>query len=118
MNQQMIFKKNDAPEFEKHGVTMRVYNTKDHCPEASVVYQETQHGHLEEFYHTKSNFIYYIIEGKGIWFIEDVPYEVSAGDMVIVPPNTRFYYKGSLKQICITSPTWEPKFEHHVRDIE
>jgi len=35
---QMIFKKENAQEFEKHGVTMRVYNTKDQCPEASVVY--------------------------------------------------------------------------------
>lgn len=114
---QMIFKNENAPEFEKHGVTMRVYNTKDQCPEASVVYQETKKGHLEEFYHGKSNFIFYIIEGSGIWFIEDVPHEVCAGDVVIVPPNTRFYYKGSLKQICITSPAWEPEFEHHVRDI-
>ena len=60
----------------------------------------------------------YIIEGKGTWYIEDIPHEVCAGDVVIVPPNTRFYYKGSLKQICITSPAWEPEFEHHVRDIE
>ena len=115
---QMIFKKENAPEFEKHGVKMRVYNTKEQCPEASVVYQETKNGHLEEFYHAKSNFIFYIVEGKGIWFIEDIPYEVCTGDVVIVPPNTRFYYEGSLKQVCITSPAWEPEFEHHVRNIE
>jgi len=114
----MIFKKEDAPVFEKHGVSMRVYNTKEQCPEASVVYQETRHGHLEEFCHARSNFIFYIIAGKGTWFIEDVPYGVCSGDVVIIPPNTRFYYKGNLKQVCITSPAWEPEFEHHVRDIE
>ncbi len=37
----MIIKKTDAIEFEKQGVKMRVYNSKDQCPEASVVYQET-----------------------------------------------------------------------------
>jgi len=37
---QMIFKKENAPEFEKHGVRMRVSNTKEQCPEASVVYQD------------------------------------------------------------------------------
>jgi hypothetical protein len=57
----MIFKKNEASEFEKHGVKMRVYNSNEQCPEASVVYQETQKGHSEEFFHSKSNFIFYII---------------------------------------------------------
>jgi hypothetical protein len=22
------------------------------------------------------------------------------------------------KQVCITAPSWEPEFEHHVRDID
>jgi mannose-6-phosphate isomerase-like protein (cupin superfamily) len=113
----MIYKKKDAPEFEKQGVTMRVYNTKEQCPDASVVYQETKTGHSEEFYHSKSNFIFYIIEGQGTWFIEDVPHQVETGDVVIVSPNKRFYYKGNLKQICITAPSWEQEFEHHVRDV-
>jgi mannose-6-phosphate isomerase-like protein (cupin superfamily) len=114
----MIYKKSNRVEFEKQGVKMRVYNSKEQCPEAAVVYQETLTGHSEEFYHTKSNFIFYIIEGAGTWFIEDEPYKVEAGDVVIIPPNKRFYYKGNLKQICVTAPAWEPEFEHHVRDIE
>jgi mannose-6-phosphate isomerase-like protein (cupin superfamily) len=114
----MIFKKEDAPVFEKYGVSMTVYNSKEECPLAAVVYQETLTGHHEEFYHSKSYFIFYIIEGSGTWFIEDKPAEVNAGDVVIIPPGTRFYYKGCLKQVCITSPSWEPEFEHHIRDIE
>ncbi len=113
----MIYKKEEAIEFEKQGVAMRVYNTREQCPDASVVYQETQKGHSEEFYHSKSNFIFYIIEGTGTWFIEDKPYHAEAGDVVIVPPNNTFYYKGTLKQLCITSPAWDAEYEHHVRDI-
>jgi mannose-6-phosphate isomerase-like protein (cupin superfamily) len=114
----MIYKKENTIEFEKQGVKMRVYNTKDHCPEASIVYQETLTGHNEEFFHSKSNFIFYIIEGSGTWFIEDEPYIVETGDVVIIPPNHRFYYKGNLKQICITSPAWEEEYEYHVRNVE
>lgn len=114
----MIYKKENAVEFDKQGVKMRVYNSKEDCPDAAVVYQETEKGHFEEFYHSKSNFIFYIIEGQGTWFIEDKAYEVSSGDVVIVPPNKRFYYKGILKQVCITAPAWEEVFEHHVRNIE
>jgi mannose-6-phosphate isomerase-like protein (cupin superfamily) len=114
----MIYKKENAAVFEKHGVTMRIYNSKEQCPQAAVAYQETLKGHAEEFYHTQSAFIFYIIEGSGTWFIENDSYEVQAGDVVIVPPNKRFYYKGCLKQVCITSPAWEPEHEHHVRDVE
>ncbi|HLO57858.1 MAG TPA: cupin domain-containing protein [Bacteroidales bacterium] len=113
----MLIKKNQAIEFEKQGVKMRVYNSKDQCPEAAVVYQETQTGHHEEFYHSKSNFIFYIIEGSGTWYIEDEPFAVESGDVLLIPPGKRFYYKGSLKQVCITAPAWEAEFEHHVRDV-
>jgi mannose-6-phosphate isomerase-like protein (cupin superfamily) len=114
----MVITKEKAIELEKQGVRMRIYNTKEQCPEASIVYQETLMGHHEEFYHSKSNFIFYVIEGSGTWFIEDKPFHVEAGDVVIIPPDHRFYYKGTLKQLCITAPSWEVEHEHHVRDVE
>jgi mannose-6-phosphate isomerase-like protein (cupin superfamily) len=114
----MICKKADALNIEKNGVKMRIYNSKDQCGQAAVVYQETEKGHSEEFLHKKSYFIFYIIEGSGTWYIEDKPSAVSAGDVVIVPPNTRFYYRGKLKQICVTSPAWEAEFEQHIKDIQ
>lgn len=97
---------------------MHIYNTKEECPEAAVVYQETKKGHLEEFYHEKSAFIYHILEGKGKWIIDDVEYEVKAKDVVIVPPGKRFYFKGELKHVCITAPAWDDKYENHVRFIQ
>lgn len=97
---------------------MHIYNTKEECPEAAVVYQETKKGHMEECYPEKSAFIYYILEGKGKWIIEDKAYDVKARDVVIVPPGKRFYFKGKLKQICITAPAWDEKYEKHVRYIE
>ncbi|PJZ70866.1 hypothetical protein CH373_06255 [Leptospira perolatii] len=114
----LIIKKESALAIDKKGVAMRIYNNKDQYSGASVVYQETQKGHFEEFYHSKSHFIYYIIEGNGIWYIDEQAYDVSGGDLIIIPPNSKFYYKGALKQICIVSPSWEPESEHHVRDID
>lgn len=66
----MIYKKDTAAVTEKHGVTMHIYTSADDCPQAAVAYQETATGHAEEFYHEKSAFIYYIIEGRGTWVIE------------------------------------------------
>jgi mannose-6-phosphate isomerase-like protein (cupin superfamily) len=113
----LIYKKQDAFTVEKNGVKMRIYNSNEQCPQAAVVYQETEKGHSEEFLHKESYFIFYIIEGSGTWFIEDQPYEVSAGDVVIIPPNTRFYYRGKLRQVCVTSPAWTAEQEQHIRNV-
>jgi mannose-6-phosphate isomerase-like protein (cupin superfamily) len=114
----MIIKKANAFVTEKQGVKMWIYNGKEQCPEVAVAYQETKNGHLEEFYHSKSAFIFYIIEGKGKWFFDGKEQSVEAGDVVIVPQNTKFYYKGEFKQVCVTAPPWEQEYEHHVRMIE
>ncbi|MGB9928583.1 MAG: cupin domain-containing protein [Methanosarcina sp.] len=113
-----VFKFENASVIEKHGVLMRIYTTKDDCKNAAILYQETERGHLEEFLHEKSDFIYFILEGKGVWIIEDREFEVKAGDVIVVPAGKRFWFRGNLKQICITAPAWEEKYECHIRDIE
>jgi mannose-6-phosphate isomerase-like protein (cupin superfamily) len=114
----MVHRKSDAFRLEKHGVAMWIYNGVEDCPQAAVAYQETSTGHAEEFRHEKSAFIFYIIEGSGVWVIEDVEYPVSASDVVIVPPGKRFYYRGNLRQVCITAPAWEERYESHIRNVE
>jgi len=114
----MIFRKSDAAAFNKNNVDMWIYNGKDDCSDAAVAYQETTTGHSEEFRHTRSAFVFYIIEGSGTWVIEGVEYSVEASDVVVVPPGKRFYCKGQFKQICVTAPAWEEQFEEHVRNVE
>jgi mannose-6-phosphate isomerase-like protein (cupin superfamily) len=114
----VIVHRADAVAVTKQGVDMWIYNGADTCPQAAVAYQETQSGHTEEFYHDTSAFIFYIIEGRGTWVIEDEAFPVEATDVVIVPPGARFYYRGALKQVCITAPAWDPKHEHHVANVE
>lgn len=114
----MVFKKTEALKLEKHSVRMWVYNCAEGCPQAGIAYQETETGHAQEFYHDKSAFVFYIIEGRDTWVIEDEEYPVESSDVVFVPPGKRFYYKGRFKQICITAPAWEEKFERHVRFVD
>jgi mannose-6-phosphate isomerase-like protein (cupin superfamily) len=114
----MVYRKKDAALIEKHGVRMKIYNSSEDCPQAAVCYQETEKGHEEEFIHHKSAFIYYILEGKGKWVIDGKEHDAEAGDVVIVPPGRRIYFKGKLKQLCITAPAWEEAHEEHVRYIE
>jgi mannose-6-phosphate isomerase-like protein (cupin superfamily) len=110
----MIIRKKDAKDLNKLGVKMRIYNSEP----ASVVLQETKKGHAEEFYHDKCTFIYYIIEGEGSYFINSKEHKVKSGDLVIIKPGNKIYYKGNLKQLLINVPPYNAKYEHHVRDIK
>lgn len=114
----VVFKPEDAAVIEKHGVKMRIYTTKAESRNAAVLYQETQKGHKEEFLHEKSDFIYYILEGSGVWIVEDREFEARAGDVVVVPAGKRFWFRGNLKQVCVTAPAWEEQYERHIRDLE
>ncbi|AAM04220.1 TPA: cupin domain-containing protein [Methanosarcina acetivorans] len=116
--QQIVFRPENTVVIEKHGVRMRIHTTKEDSRNAAVLYQETEKGHAEEFVHEISDFLYYILEGSGTWVVEDREFEVRAGDVVVVPAGKRFWFRGSLKQVCITAPAWEEKYEHHIRDIE
>ncbi len=114
----IVFRPENAELIEKHGVRMRIYTTKADCKNAALLYQDTEIGHTEEFLHERSDFIYYILEGSGSWIVEDREFEVQAGDVVVVPAGKRFWFKGSLKQICITAPAWEEQYERHIKYLE
>ena len=113
-----IYHKNNAKTFKKAGVKMWLYNTKEDCKQGNILYQEVDGGHFEEFINHKSAFIYYILEGNGEFIIEDKEYKVKVEDVVIIPPDTRFYYIGHMKQILVTAPAWSEKDEKILRKIK
>jgi len=111
-----VIRREEAVDLEKHGVRMRVCTTEG-AP-AGIVYQETESGHAEEFCHEKSTFIYYIVEGEGVYVIGGVEHRVRAGDVVVVPPKSSIYFKGRFRQVLVTVPPWEESCERHIRDVE
>lgn len=101
--------------FNKHGVDFIGYEPVN--DDMSFVMETIEEGHFEEFVHDKSTFTYIILEGKGNFYLDDEEVEVKAGDVLSINPGTRIYYKGNLKQILITTPAYDPKFETHIRNI-
>ena len=114
----VVFRPENAEVIEKHGVWMRVCTTKEDSRKVAVLCQETETGHAEGFVHKKSDFLYYIFEGCGIWVVENREFEVKAGDVIVVPAEKRLWFRGNLKHICITAPIWEEKYELHIQDIK
>ncbi|NQT89986.1 MAG: cupin domain-containing protein [Candidatus Omnitrophica bacterium] len=63
----------------------------------------------------KTSEVYYIIEGKGIMYIDDESQEVEPGCAIYIPPHAKQYIKntggGELKFICIVDPAWRKEDE-------
>lgn len=98
-----------------HGIKLWVY--PPHQKATEVAYIEVSHGHFEEFYNKKSTFTYYIIQGRGTFYLNGEATPVKATDVVIIPPKTRIWYLGKMKMTLTTSPAWNAKNEVHVRFI-
>lgn len=113
-----VFHQADAIRAEKNGVDMWIYGGVDAIAPVAVAYQETQTGHAQEFLHHTSAFVFYVIEGSGEWVIDGVVHRVEATDVVVVPPGRAFYYRGDLKQVCLTAPPWTEEDEEVVRQLE
>jgi mannose-6-phosphate isomerase-like protein (cupin superfamily) len=116
MTKQYKYTVKEADKFNKHGIDLTLYGQDE--PSANVCHVSVREGHFEEFYNVKSAFTYYIVKGKGIFFLDDEPIEVAATDLVVIPPKTRIHYFGTMEMVLTVSPAWEEKDEHHVRFIE
>jgi mannose-6-phosphate isomerase-like protein (cupin superfamily) len=50
--------------------------------------------------------IYYIIEGTGVFTIDNQKYDVAPGLVVEVPPGVEYSYSGSMKIFLVSHPRW------------
>lgn len=106
----------DTTRFHKNGVDFIGYDAISN--DLSFVIETVEEGHFEEFLHEKSTFTYLFLEGSGTFYLDDEKVEVKKGDVLSISPGTRIYYKGNLKQILITTPAYDAKFERHIRNIK
>ena len=49
---------------------------------------------------------YYIIEGTGVFTIDNQKYDVASGLLVEVPPGVEYSYSGSMKILLVSHPRW------------
>ncbi len=116
MSKQYKFTSDQAQKFNKHGIDLTVYG--EEVPGANVVHVSVEEGHFQEFYDAVSHFIYYIYEGTGVFVLDDNKVEVGPTDLIVIPPNTRIHYFGSMKMVLTVTPAFKDENERHVRFVE
>ncbi|MDB5169812.1 MAG: hypothetical protein JWN82_208 [Candidatus Saccharibacteria bacterium] len=51
-------------------------------------------------------FNYYVIAGNGYFILNDEKQAVSTGDLVVIPPKTKYTFGGQLKMLLIQTSPW------------
>ena len=74
--------------------------------EVEIHFVDVVKGHDTFFISKRLTRLYYVLEGKGYFTIENQKYDVEPGMLVEVPPNIEYSYSGSMKLLLIGNPRW------------
>lgn len=106
----------DAKKFNKFGVNIFAYPLKG--KDFNIVYEEVEKGHYEEFLNVSSTYTWFIIEGKGLFVVNDEKINVKSKDIISIPPKSRIHYFGDMKMLLICTPAFDKKNEKHLKYIK
>ena len=60
---------------------------------------------------TISNRTYYLLGGNAKFYLNEEIIEISKGEMLVVPKDTKYAFKGKFDAILIDCPAFEPKYD-------
>lgn len=60
---------------------------------------------------SETEFTYYLLEGDGYFVLDGERQKVTKGDLVVVPPGTKYTFGGNLKMLLINTPRWSAEQE-------
>ena len=55
----------------------------------------------------KSNRTYFLLRGSGQFYMDDEIINLSEGEMLVIPKNTKYAFKGNFDSILIDSPAFD-----------
>ncbi len=116
MKKNYKFSAKDALKVSKHGIDLTIYQYKN--PLSTVCRVSVKEGHFQEFYDVESSFTYSILSGKGTFYLDGMPVQAEAGDLIVIPPNTKIYYFGTMEMVLTNAPAWKEENERHVRFVD
>ena len=106
----MKFTLKNASRFGWEGLEGRAYNSKEDFKNASAAYFKVngEHGKVKS---KLCDRVYYVIDGNGRFIINGKTIKVRKTDVVIVPKNTPYNYKGKMTLLLVHTPAFDPKYE-------
>lgn len=114
---QYKFKLEDAFEFGWPGIKGYAYNSKDDFERASAALfvVKERHGRVKNL---KSDRIYLVLDGNGEFIIKNDTIPVKKNDVIVVPRNTEYDYRGELKLFLVHSPAYDPETDIDIEGLQ
>jgi len=108
----IVLIKNNQKKIRKISDTYSINNllTSDITKQISVAIGSAKN-HKEITLNKKSNRVYYILKGKLIIKSKEKEFIGKVGDVIFIPKNTEYYFKGTFSALIINSPAFERKYE-------
>lgn len=97
--------------FDKVGIKGKIFPMSNLVKSTSFVLVETGEGHETIIIEHESDFLYYILEGNGYFFVNDIKEECFQGDLVVIPAGAKFTYKGKFRMLLSCVPAWRGEQE-------
>jgi mannose-6-phosphate isomerase-like protein (cupin superfamily) len=104
----------DEISFDKVGIKGKIFPTDVFTKDLEFVRIDTETGHATKIIEHESTFCYYVLEGSGYFEIDGEKEECTKGDLIVIPPDHAFIYKGNLKLLLITTPPWREDQEETI----
>ncbi len=106
----MKFELKNAKKFGWNGLKGWAYNSKEEFKNASAAYFEVDGNH-GKVRNKLSDRIYFVLDGKGEFIINDKTIPVKKSDVIVVPKNTPYDYRGKMKLFLVHTPAFDAEFD-------
>lgn len=93
------------------GIKGKRFSVADLTTKTNVCLIETESGHETTIIEHKCDFIYYVLEGEGYFEINGQKENFIKEDLIVIPTESKFTYKGKCKMLLITTPAFYPEQE-------
>lgn len=97
--------------FQRAGIQGKIFPTQSLTEKTEYFLVETDNGHETTIIKHVCDFIYYILNGEGYFVVDGSRENCSEGDLVVIPAEKPFTYKGRLKMIATSTLPWRQKQE-------
>lgn len=107
----------DAYTFGWPGIKGFAYSSKEDFPRASASLFEVEkrHGRVKN---RVSDRVYLVLEGEGVFKIGNKEIPVRQHDVVIVPRDTEYDYRGKMKLFLVHAPAYDPATDVDIEGLQ
>lgn len=108
--------KNQTKKFKNSGVCTAIeYPMDDKDINGAVVKLKGRYPDKGRVVNEKCKELAYIIKGSGGVFVEGKEIKLKKGDLILIEPGEKYYWKGKITMFVPCTPAWNPEQHKEIK---